>query len=72
MTVVECHVIVAQDGLPAAFENLKERISTWEAIRTLTDFKLNHVIEVLHAVVPVLELDCLRSLSCLRFQTPVV
>ena len=55
---MECHVIVAQDGLPAAFENLKERISTWEAIRTLTDFKLNHVIEVLHAVVPVLELDC--------------
>eukprot|EP00802_Teleaulax_amphioxeia_P010338 Tamp_10365.p2 GENE.Tamp_10365~~Tamp_10365.p2 ORF type:complete len:257 (+),score=34.04 Tamp_10365:382-1152(+) len=34
------------DGLPAAFENLKERISTWEAIRTLTDFKLNHEYEV--------------------------
>lgn len=34
---------VAQEGLPAAFENLKARINTWDAIRKLTDFKLSHV-----------------------------
>jgi hypothetical protein len=34
---------VAQEGLPAAFENLKDRINTWDAIRKLTDFKLSHV-----------------------------
>ena len=36
-------LFVAQQGLPAAFENLKDRINTWDAIRKLTDFKLSHV-----------------------------
>ena len=40
---------VAQEGLPAAFENLKDRINTWDAIRKLTDFKLSHVTICLRA-----------------------